>query len=453
MRWGWLVVVCVASGCYESNMLTCGDTLCPHDKVCSPITTCVDPAQLDACEGTADGSACTTPAISTGVCVSAICLVAGCGNGFVEPGEACDDGNHVSFDGCRADCASNEVCGDGIADPLFGEACDCGTPGRQSATCLQPNNQMPGAECREDCKLARCGDSIIDPNEICDDGNTISGDGCRGDCQGRFTKMQTTTANRLERAWTTGTDAWAVGDGGTVIYYDGTTWVDIAPNDTTNFIRVWASGPHDVYVVTNAALVRHYDGTSWTTVPTGVANVAEVWGTSASDVFVIGGTSGNGDIAHYDGTSWSPVAICPELTSPLVAITGTGPNRIFVGDGEGVCRYNGTAWTFIAGGNYSQLAAVAGSDVYGLVPNTPSVERWTQSSSTWTSIAVPGSLNAIATTGAGTVLGCGDAGIVLDRKNQIWTNYAAPTEQTLNGVAATSDENVFIVGAHGTILH
>ncbi len=44
-----------------------------------------------------------------------------CGNGAIDPGEACDDGNTVSGDGCRGDCRGSEECGDGLAD--FGEWC------------------------------------------------------------------------------------------------------------------------------------------------------------------------------------------------------------------------------------------------------------------------------------------------------------------------------------------
>ena len=50
-----------------------------------------------------------------------------CGDGEVDPGEACDDGNTESSDGCRADCAGTEICGDGQLDP--GEACDTTAPG------------------------------------------------------------------------------------------------------------------------------------------------------------------------------------------------------------------------------------------------------------------------------------------------------------------------------------
>ncbi|MFO0590396.1 MAG: DUF4215 domain-containing protein [Polyangiaceae bacterium] len=38
------------------------------------------------------------------------------------------------------------------------------------------------AACRPDCTLPRCGDGILDDGEACDDGNTLSGDGCSADC-------------------------------------------------------------------------------------------------------------------------------------------------------------------------------------------------------------------------------------------------------------------------------
>jgi cysteine-rich repeat protein len=49
-----------------------------------------------------------------------------CGNGVIEPGEACDDGNSNSDttpNACRTDC-SDFVCGDGITDTNFNEECD-----------------------------------------------------------------------------------------------------------------------------------------------------------------------------------------------------------------------------------------------------------------------------------------------------------------------------------------
>lgn len=48
-----------------------------------------------------------------------------CGNGMVEGGEECDDGNTQSNDGCSDDC-KYEYCGDGIVQSALGEQCDDG---------------------------------------------------------------------------------------------------------------------------------------------------------------------------------------------------------------------------------------------------------------------------------------------------------------------------------------
>jgi cysteine-rich repeat protein len=59
-------------------------------------------------------------------------------------------------------------CGDTVLDP--GESCDDG-------------NNRDGDGCSAACRFEmRCGDGRVGPGEVCDDGNNRSGDGCRSDC-------------------------------------------------------------------------------------------------------------------------------------------------------------------------------------------------------------------------------------------------------------------------------
>ena len=58
-------------------------------------------------------------------------------------------------------------CGNGIVD--LGEACDDG-------------NLDQADTCRNSCQLNRCGDGLPGPNEDCDDGNQVNGDGCDNNC-------------------------------------------------------------------------------------------------------------------------------------------------------------------------------------------------------------------------------------------------------------------------------
>ena len=47
---------------------------------------------------------------------SASCRLEFCGNGNLEPGEACDDGKSAACDGCSAECLSTEICGKACND-------------------------------------------------------------------------------------------------------------------------------------------------------------------------------------------------------------------------------------------------------------------------------------------------------------------------------------------------
>ena len=91
-----------------------------------------------------------------------------CGDGTVDPGEECDDGNNTNGDGCDSECVL-EKCGDGTLDP--GEECD-------------DDNTTDGDGCDSECNIeVKCGDGTLDPGEECDDGNNTDGDGCSSECQ------------------------------------------------------------------------------------------------------------------------------------------------------------------------------------------------------------------------------------------------------------------------------
>jgi cysteine-rich repeat protein len=91
-----------------------------------------------------------------------------CGNGLIERGELCDDGNQSDNDECIATCVP-AICGDGILQNGVEECDDA--------------NDIDSDDCVPDCKSATCGDSFIHATaEECDDGNTVEGDGCASTC-------------------------------------------------------------------------------------------------------------------------------------------------------------------------------------------------------------------------------------------------------------------------------
>ncbi len=93
----------------------------------------------------------------------------GCGDGVVDGGEDCDDGNIADNDGCRSDCTLAS-CGDGAVH-VGVEGCDDG-------------NMNDGDGCRNNCQVAKCGDGVVQVGvEGCDDGNQNDADGCGNGCQ------------------------------------------------------------------------------------------------------------------------------------------------------------------------------------------------------------------------------------------------------------------------------
>ena len=92
-----------------------------------------------------------------------------CGNGVLEGNEACDDGNTIDGDGCSSNCEEEPVCGDGVIQG--NEVCDDG-------------NTMDGDNCSSTCDAEIfCGDGILSQSEACDDGNITNGDGCSSTCE------------------------------------------------------------------------------------------------------------------------------------------------------------------------------------------------------------------------------------------------------------------------------
>jgi fibro-slime domain-containing protein len=118
-----------------------------------------------------------------------------CGNREFEDGEACDDGNVQPGDGCSATCMVEEgwgcarpgaacvqipVCGNGVRER--GESCDSGANSDPGCVDCQAQEgffcSVPG----QPCAAKLCGNGIRTPEERCDDGGTEDGDGCSATC-------------------------------------------------------------------------------------------------------------------------------------------------------------------------------------------------------------------------------------------------------------------------------
>jgi cysteine-rich repeat protein len=469
-------IALVGSACVKSDTKRCGDFVCSEVSVCSPSgDRCVLPAQLDACANLSDGDGCTAPGIGGGVCDRTVCVAAGCGNGVVETGsdELCDDGNRESGDGCSADCRSKETCGDGVVDNNEHEQCDCGNdPANIPFGCVGINSMEQGATCRPGCVRSTCGDGVTDPQELCDDGNHIAGDGCRADCNGRWTKAVSGTFALLRAVHgTSATNVWAVGSN-KVMHWDGVAWSAETLAGAMvglSYTGVYAVG-NDVYVVGNDSAnlifrVFRKQAGSWTNVSPIPVTQYTRWETiagSGTDIW-IGGWAPTGSppslaLAHWNGSAFTDIGTfgyLGEVNSLAVLPDGT----LYVADRDPVPNtyelrtdanwytgINGTATTA------SLVTATMKTDVFTFAQGRAGHHHVNA-----TSMLLPGSTElqypAFAYSVTGPALVVGYEGTALFCTTTSCTVEDPGTTVDLYGAYMLDANHAFIVGNNGTILY
>ena len=134
--------------------------------------------------------------------------------------------------------------------------------------------------------------------------------------------------NLLAAAWAAGDDdVFAVGNGGTILRYDGSAWQHMDSGTDENLTGVWGLSASQVYATGFNGTVLRYDGTSWHTEPTPSVFVimTDVWASSSSDVYAVGHQS---TVFHYDGTGWSSTHVEPlslEISARKVSSSGAPP--------------------------------------------------------------------------------------------------------------------------------
>jgi cysteine-rich repeat protein len=471
-RWLVFIVGVAAAGCVESKTTLCGLNTCPQNYTCSPDgARCVVEAQLIECEGKAEGDGCSFPGEPSGSCSGGVCLPVGCGNGVVESqlGEICDDGNRnptseTLGDTCAADCRSEERCGDGVVTGA--EQCDCGDGAVSVANCSGANSDSSGATCRTDCTLARCGDNLPDPGEACDDGNNTPGDGCRADCTGRWTQMQTPSFAELNAVFgTSPTNVVAVGDGGVLLHYDGVSWTQKPPpaGSTVDYKDVWGVGS-DFYAVgnvTNASDSRldRFNGTAWSSMLNMPSTyVTAIHGRSASDFWIAGSTSASTlYLRRWTGTLGA-ASTCSGVTSFGSLWADQTSAAVWAANDNGmVCTFNGTSWTPATTPSLTveTVFGLSANDIYGVNDNGNPVAWHSAGGTTWTPVTEANGLEGVKSIGGvvGDVILVGERGRIGVFDGTTWKGSLSPTSLDLIDVWGYAPKRAFIVGGNGAILY
>jgi cysteine-rich repeat protein len=475
-----------------------------------------------------------------------------CGDGIIDAdkGEECDSATfnsgvtcqgfgYYSTAGEKPECTS--ICKISTATCSGGR---CGDSTRQSVEVCEgldlngndctdlgyyaPTGLVCNAACGFDtnaCSGGRCGDHIPNGPEYCDGlvpANTCADLGqdmgrvacstfCTpnifGDCSKRDLATESSpTTQSLRDVWAIDNgDMFAVGDGGTILHFNGLGWSAMASNTAANLDAVWGSSGSDVYAVGAGGVVMHYDGSAWAFTSIGVSvDLRGVHGTGPNDVWIVGGSSPNAKAVHWDGAAWTassfsfgtsfedvwtPTAgtafavgyggtvqrfaggtwtkLTVSPTSGFLSVFARSATDVYVAGGQGtgsnpgpsIQHFDGTTWTQEMGGNsthsYTGIVGTA-SEVMSIdYDSNASVSTLLRRASLGFESVGTSSFRlwAATITPAGELVAVGDGGTI--QRVSLFTRPLIPTTPppgaTWYSAWASSDTDVFIVGAVGAI--
>ena len=167
----------------------------------------------------------------------------------------------------------------------------------------------------------------------------------------------------LSNVWGTAEDdVWAIAFGMQVLHFDGSSWEFTDIVDEPLF-GIWGSSPTDVFVVGGGIwqhpLIMHYSGDGWLPM-SGAAGewLNAVWGSSATDVYAVGEKAVN----HYNGYLWSPMNMGSISLSDVTLedVWGSSGTDVYA-VGDTILHYDGTSWSKLTSGTTDFLTTVWGS--------------------------------------------------------------------------------------------
>lgn len=287
-----------------------------------------------------------------------------------------------------------------------------------------------------------------------------------------WTPVKAGTTSFLRGIWGTGpADIFAVGYSGTVIHYDGSTWSQVPQTLFSRMLTdVWSAGPtSEVLVVGSDGVLLRHDRTtkSWSKElvdarGSGVLN--GIWG-AGGELFAPGwhGISDNLQprwvIHHQDGTQWNevfkPAAGEYVWQRQMIGVWGTSATNVFVVGSSHLFHRTSAGWgdTFLNGKTFN---AVHGTGASHAVAVGTGGEVYRYDGSTWTDVK-PQGLGQTLLLGvwAGAkdevyVVGNDGAAFLLDDTS--FKPLCTGTRQRLWDVWGDGQGKVYAVGDGGTVL-
>jgi trimeric autotransporter adhesin len=290
---------------------------------------------------------------------------------------------------------------------------------------------------------------------------------------GWFVTAQGTLSELRPEGWTThwdspgifmdiagsASDVWICGHRGSIQHLTGGTWRterlprsdacgSVTARSTTDVLAggvAFLSGTPSIYY--------RFNGSTWTVNPIGAAQrFDDMWTTPAGQSYAVDGTA---TVYRFDGAAW--VAMPTGSPQRLHSIWASGPNDVFAAGEVGtVMHYDGASWTRLATGTTGSLQAAWGASsgnvfFVGSDPNGGLVLRYNGTSFS-TSNPTSRGLRGVHGRSPNEVYAVGAGGTIIRFDGTAWSAEASGVNADLYDVWTLESGEVYVVGVPSLIL-
>lgn len=271
---------------------------------------------------------------------------------------------------------------------------------------------------------------------------------------------------------TSSRDVWTVGangGGGPEVHrWDGSAWAALDPGVSQNLWWVFTRGDQAVWLTGEQGTILRYDrgaGVFATVASPTTATLFGVWGASDDVLYSVGGFVGPHDgaagvILRIDGGAATAVTGLPaevDRDEVYFKVWGSSATDVWViGDHGGLLHWDGQGWTHRVMPDAPRLVTISGSGTDDRVvvggASQGAIFQWTDGA--WEDVSpshLP-PLNGVFVGANGTAAATGFFGTALERTGGAWTALP-PAERAHDWHAAWVDENGAIYAAGGDLMN
>ncbi|KPA13717.1 hypothetical protein MHK_006076, partial [Candidatus Magnetomorum sp. HK-1] len=232
-------------------------------------------------------------------------------------------------------------------------------------------------------------------------------------------------------------------------------WGDISKEAVGGGFSIWGTSTNDLFNVGWSGTILHYNENSWEDESIGGSEIiSDVWGSDSTNVYAVGGFTGY--LLKYNGTTWTNQNWNTSGNN-LRGIFGFDENNIVIVGDWGIVRiFNGSTWQSYDVGN-TYLSGVWGSspdNIYacGSIYGVSYIHRFDGTS--WSQVYSNSSVNglyAIWGTSENNVYVVGNDGYIIHYDGSDWSVIESGSGISLYGVWGINENNIYVVGQSGTI--